>query len=771
MRPALPLLPKTQSARSRFIAWLVAGILLLNLMVFMLLSLSLYQSRQQHEALAASSVDNLSRLLEQDIRNSFFRIDLALQAVADEASRQLRSGPLDAESINAFIARQAARLPALSYLRLTDAQGNLLYGTGLRPEKQVNVSDRVFFAQHRDNPDSGLIVSKPLISYTSGKWQLVLTRRVTLADGAFGGMVPALIELEKITEKFSSLNIGRSGIINVYDDDMAMVVRYPAPGNGPPPIGRRIISAEFQNALFLHPLAGFFQATSPVDQRVRSFAYRRVGGFPFYILVGLAAEDYLAEWYKEVAKNSFLMFLFALVTVGFSWLMVLAWRRSKLAEDQIATLAFQDALTGLPNRRLMLDRLGHALAASSRNKLQGALLFIDLDNFKTINDSLGHDKGDQLLKLVAERLVDSVREEDTVARLGGDEFVILQESLSDMPEEAANQAEIMGEKILELLNQPYVLDAHEYHSSPSIGITLFSGNQTSIEELLKQADLAMYQSKMAGRNTLRFFDHEMQLIVNDRVEMVADLREAIREQQFSLHYQPQVDANRHIIGAEALLRWEHPQRGQVSPGDFIHAAEESGLIIEVGNWVLESACRQLVMWAADMRTAGLSVAVNVSARQLHQDDFVDQVLATLQQTGANPQRLKLELTESLLVSDVDRTIAKMSALKEAGIGFSLDDFGTGYSSLSYLKQLPLNQLKIDRSFVRDILVDANDLAIATMIIALSKSMGLPVIAEGVENQAQLDRLIELGCDAYQGYLFSRPMPAEALQEYLEHQLN
>ena len=452
-------------------------------------------------------------------------------------------------------------------------------------------------------------------------------------------------------------------------------------------------------------------------------------------------------------------------------MMARAWKRSKLAEDQIAILAFQDALTGLPNRRLMMDRLGHALAASSRNRLHGALLFIDLDNFKTINDSLGHDKGDQLLKMVAERLLDSVREEDTVARIGGDEFVILQESLSIMPEEAANQAEIISEKILQILNQPYVLDRHEHHCSPSIGITLFSGSKTSIEELLKQADLAMYQSKMAGRNTLRFFDQEMQLVVNDRVELVADMREAIRNQQFCLHYQPQVDANGRITGVEALLRWEHPQRGQISPVDFIRVAEESGLIIEIGNWVLETACLQLVNWSTDARTSALSMAVNVSARQIHQDDFVDQVLAILDKTGANPQRLKLELTESLLVSDMDRTITKMSALNEVGIGFSLDDFGTGYSSLSYLKQLPLNQLKIDRSFVRDILVDTNDLAIATMIIALSKSMGLPVIAEGVETQAQLDRLIEMGCDAYQGYLVSRPLPVKALAEYLDCQLS
>lgn len=746
----------------------MAGILLLNLMVFVLLALSLYDSRKQYETLAESTVDNLARLLEQDVRNSFFRIDLAIQAVADEASRQMRLGRLDAEAINAFIARQAARLPEMSYLRLTDAQGNLLYGTGLRPELKVNVADREFFIRHRENPQSGLIVSKPVVSRTSGKWQLVLTRRVSLADGSFGGMVPALIELEKISEKFLNLNIGRHGIINIYDDEMAMVVRFPEPASGPPPIGRKIITRPFENELNKNPRAGFFQATSPVDHMLRSFAYRRIGGFPFYVLVGLAAEDYLAEWRKDVAKNVVLIFLFALVTLYFAWLMAQAWRRSKQAEGQIATLAFHDPLTGLPNRRLMLDRLSHALASSRRTSRYGALLFIDLDNFKTINDTLGHDKGDQLLKLVAERLVASVRGEDTVARLGGDEFVVIQEGLSETAEQAANQAEARAEYIMQVLNQAYRLDGNEHHSSPSIGITLLGGGETTVEELLKQADLAMYQSKMAGRNTMRFFDQKMQLLVNDRVALLADLREAIRQQQFLVYYQPQVDTAGNITGAEALLRWQHPQRGVVSPDEFIHVAEDSGLIIAIGAWVLETACRQLVQWAADPRTAPFTVSVNVSARQLHQDEFVEQVLATLGTSGADPKLLKLELTESLLVSNIEATSAKMKALKAHGVGFALDDFGTGYSSLAYLKQLPLDLLKIDRSFVRDILLDANDLAIATMIIALSESMGLPVIAEGVESQAQLDCLIGIGCKAYQGYLLSPPLPQPALDDFIRH---
>lgn len=440
----------------------------------------------------------------------------------------------------------------------------------------------------------------------------------------------------------------------------------------------------------------------------------------------------------------------------------------KAAQDQITHLAFYDPLTQLPNRRLLLDRLHQALAASARSgHHHGALLFIDLDHFKTLNDTLGHDKGDLLLQQVAQRLVTCVREGDTVARLGGDEFVVMLEGLSVHPDEAATQAETSGEKILATLNQPYLLAGYENRSTPSIGVTLFGDHQTSIEELLKQADLAMYQSKTAGRNTLRFFDPKMQAMVTERAALEIDLREAVRQQQFILHYQPQVVGEGRLTGAEALVRWQHPQRGLVSPAEFIPLAEETGLILPLGHWVLETACAQLATWAAQPDTAHLFLAVNVSAKQLHQADFVDQVLAVLASTGANPHRLKLELTESLLVSHVENTIAKMAALKAHGVGFSLDDFGTGYSSLSYLKRLPLDQLKIDQGFVRDILIDPNDAAIAKMVIALAESLGLTVIAEGVEIEAQRDFLARQGCHAYQGYLFSHPLPLEVFERFVK----
>jgi diguanylate cyclase (GGDEF)-like protein/PAS domain S-box-containing protein len=440
----------------------------------------------------------------------------------------------------------------------------------------------------------------------------------------------------------------------------------------------------------------------------------------------------------------------------------------KAADDEIKHLAFFDPLTHLPNRRLLLNRLEKALAVSARTHRKGALLFIDLDNFKTLNDTRGHDIGDLLLQGVAQRLTACIREGDTVARLGGDEFVVMLEDLGESAQETAARAKTVAQKILESLNQPYELDGHRHHSTPSIGATLFTEHQSSVDELLKRADLAMYQAKAAGRNTLRFFDPEMQAAVTFRAALEADLRQGLEENQFILYYQAQVDQHGRITGAEALLRWQHPQRGLISPDDFIPLAEETGIILPLGHWVLEAACARLASWATRPEFAGLVLAINVSARQFHDADFVAQVLSVLDRSGADPKKLKLELTESLLLGDTEDVIAKMNALKARGVGFALDDFGTGYSSLSYLKRLPLDQLKIDRSFIRDILTDANDGAIAGTIVTLAQSMGLEVIAEGVETVKQKEFLAHIDCNAYQGFLFARPQPAEVFERRLTH---
>jgi diguanylate cyclase (GGDEF)-like protein/PAS domain S-box-containing protein len=431
-------------------------------------------------------------------------------------------------------------------------------------------------------------------------------------------------------------------------------------------------------------------------------------------------------------------------------------------EEEIRRLAFYDPLTALPNRRLLMDRLKQALVTSERTGQHGALMFLDLDHFKQLNDNLGHVIGDELLMQVAQRIRACVREGDSVARFGGDEFVVLLEALSLHAGEAATQAESVA-KIVVALGKPYFLREHRCSSTPSVGIVIFlEDEEETRDELIKKADAAMYQAKAAGRNTVRFFDPVMQAAAASRSAMENDIRNGIANGEFLLHYQVQVDNTGRTLGVEALVRWKHPQRGLVSPAQFIPLAEESGLILPLGQWVLQVACKQLVQWAHHPVSAQWTIAVNVSALQFAQADFVHQLFATLDETGANPHLLKLELTESMLVHDVDDIIVKMTAVKARGPSFSLDDFGTGYSSLSYLKLLPLDQLKIDQSFVQDLHSDANATSIARTVVALGHNLGLRVIAEGVETAAQRDALHSFGCDAYQGYFFGRPQPVEFL---------
>ncbi|WP_295999119.1 bifunctional diguanylate cyclase/phosphodiesterase [Rugamonas sp.] len=438
----------------------------------------------------------------------------------------------------------------------------------------------------------------------------------------------------------------------------------------------------------------------------------------------------------------------------------------KASEAEIHALAFYDKLTGLPNRQLLLNRVEHALELCRRVARPGALLVIDLDNFKAINDTRGHDKGDILLQLVAGRLRGVVRDSDTVARFGGDEFVILLEDLGVTDVEAAAGAQAIGGKVLAAFGAPFDIAGVAEYSTPSVGITIFDGGSGSVDDVLKRADMAMYQSKAGGRNGISFFDPDMQARVSARVALEADLRQALAHQEFVLHYQPQAAVDGRLCGAEALVRWQHPRRGLVPPSEFIAIAEETGLIIPLGRWVMETACRQLARWGASRATDMLEMAVNVSAYQFHRADFVETVLAVLRESGARPSRLKLELTESLLLKDVDGTIEKMKRLKQIGVGFALDDFGTGYSSLSYLHRLPLDQLKIDHTFIWDAFREGHGAAIVRIIVALGKALKMTVLAEGVETDSQFSFIVAEGCQAYQGYLLSKPLPEAALAEFI-----
>jgi diguanylate cyclase (GGDEF)-like protein/PAS domain S-box-containing protein len=437
-------------------------------------------------------------------------------------------------------------------------------------------------------------------------------------------------------------------------------------------------------------------------------------------------------------------------------------------ESQIRNLAYFDSLTGLPNRRLMMDRLGQALIASNRSLEFGALMILDLDQFKTLNDTQGHDAGDRLLIDVAQKIASSLRVIDTVSRMGGDEFLIMVEGLGSNETSAASQAEAIAEKIRTAINQRYApySGAQEHLSSASIGVTLFQGNHLGLEALLKQADMALYQSKGAGRNTIRFFNPAMQAAIESRAKMDTALRDGLRNDEFQLFYQPQMGYGGLLTGAEALLRWLPKNQPPIDPGKFIPLAEDTGFIIPLGIWVIHTACAQLKSWSQNLSTCDLMVSINISARQFREPDFVEKLFDALKLSGANPKLLRLELTESVVLEDVEIVIERMQQIKALGVTFSLDDFGTGFSSLSYLKRLPLNEVKIDRTFVRDIATDPSDEAIVRAIISMSESLGIEVIAEGVETQTQLDFLKSNGCTRYQGYLFGKPMAIQDWGDFL-----
>jgi diguanylate cyclase (GGDEF)-like protein len=438
----------------------------------------------------------------------------------------------------------------------------------------------------------------------------------------------------------------------------------------------------------------------------------------------------------------------------------------KESEETIYNLAFYDPLTHLPNRHLLLDRLQQIVLSCVRKKRFGAILFIDLDDFKTLNDTKGREIGDILLMEIAKRLQSSTHKDDTVARIGGDEFVIVLDTLDAERKQAATEAQTVAERIIATIKQPQCLKGQEYHCSASIGIALFHEQKITVEELLNHAESAVHQAKQQGRNAIRFFDPTIQAALESRVQMESWMRQALNE-QYALYYQAQVDIDGNIIGAEVLIRWLHPDRGIINPSEFIPLAEKTGLILPIGQWVLETACIQLKVWEQDKKTRHLMLSVNVSAKQFHQPDFVEQVMVVLDRTDAYPYKLKLEVTESMLIDDIEIVIDKMTALKNRGVKFSLDDFGTGFSSLAYLKRLPFNQLKIDQSFVREALTDPNDAAITRTVIALAQSMRMEVIAEGVETEAHRNFLAVNGCHLYQGYLFSKPVPLNEFEKLLK----
>ena len=873
----------------RNLAYLASGAFLLISLICAFAIIELLQMRHETEIHVATTSANFAKSMTLMFEGMVNTIDIALNDSADEFDEEIRAGKINPAKFTGYLSRQQKHLPVLPYVRATDELGNVIYGEGLTTPS-TNVADRDYFSKHRDNPNLGLFIEKPIYSRINGKWVWPFSRRLNKADGSFAGVVYAAVYVEEITKILGQIKLNKGEVIALRHSGLGSIAgRNEATATYPIQVGDEKVSKPFLEALNKNSIAGTYSSdTTKLDNLRHTLSYQRSAKYGFIVNIGTTGDTDLKEWRNQVWISGLLLLALTLTISSFAILIGRSWftqerdlaalneahdlanfgnykidlkseiirispslfrilgadmaasdmtiehwlkliksechgdmrdylkhvvsnrllvdqeykiirindsqtrwlhirgklhdnshgqpialigtvqdiTERKLAEIEIESLAYFDMLTGLPNRRLLYDRLTHALAAGARSELHGALLILDLDNFKAINDIRGHHIGDLLLKEVACRLSSSVRVGDSVARLGGDEFVILLEGLSAAITDAAHQVEKVAEKILAALNRPYLLSGNEHHSTPSIGITLFYKNQQTADELIKRADTAMYEAKAAGRNTMKFFDPAMQRSVEAQFQLENDLRIAIGQNQFQLHYQPQVDSSGAIIGAEALIRWLHPEHGMVSPVNFIPVAEKNGLILPIGQWVLEAACTQLALWAKAPASAHLTLAVNVSALQFSSPQFVAQVIAVLDQTGAHAEKLKLELTEGLLLENADEVIVKMTVLKQRGVSFSLDDFGTGYSSLSYLKRLPLDQLKIDQTFVRDILNDVNDAAIAKTVVALGQSLGLSVIAEGVETIEQRDFLLSAGCHHYQGYFFSRPITITAFEEFL-----
>ena len=672
---------------------------------------------------------------------------------------------IDLPTASISMTRTAQQNMLLRSLSLLDDKGQVLAtsdpgGKALQLNLPAGYLDRVL-AQ----PVSTLLISAPSVSFSSAESVLYLARHIHLADTSLvvavaevpitlltgimvqGVDIPGLeVTLERTSgELLASMPVQTDGTRRPHTPPLAA----PDPDGAPLHIAARL-------------------SGKPAIVVTRPLLYRGVA-----VAASLPIESALQSWRTQRnfivgAALTFVLLILAACAFAINYLARLAEARRNLAESkaEVEHLAFFDPLTGLPNRRLLMDRLQKTLESNTRNGQFGALLFLDLDRFKTLNDTMGHDVGDDLLNQVAQRLTATVRNKDTVSRLGGDEFVVMLTDLSTDSHRAVAIARRVAQKVLLSLNEPYQLGGHKHLSTPSIGATIFGSQVQSPTDVLKQADIAMYQVKAKGRNAFCFFDPKMQADITARADLENDLRVALTEGQFQLYYQSQHQLFGHVVGAEVLIRWLHPKRGMVSPGEFIPVAEDSELILPIGRWVLRTACLQLAAWRDDPARQHLLLSVNVSARQFLQASFVEEVTAVLQETGVPPESLKLELTESLVLENVEGTITKMTQLKALGVQFSVDDFGTGHSSLAYLTRLPLDQLKIDQSFVRNIGIKDTDGVIVQTIIGMARNLGLEVIAEGVETQAQQEFLALHGCTMYQGYLFGKPTPLAAFEAML-----
>lgn len=858
---------------------LAAGVLLANFFICGLVGFVIHRSEIQYRQQASVTVENLSQVIEQYLSGLVDKTDFALLSVADEFARQFKADGIDRASLDKFVQQRHFQPPNLGGLRIADRQGLVAIGTGDLSNFPISIADRPYFTRLRDNADAGLVIFGPVISRVTGKWVLILARRLDDAQGGFAGIVYSIVDVASVSQALASLDLGELGSITLYKydpshDGAGTIVARHAKGAGPDDsVGSTAMSAEFRSLLLSGQASASYHARSGLDHVLRTFYYRWVPGHPLIVVVGMADEDFLSGWRHEAIILIGLLISFALLTVTSAWALDRWWRRREAEtalaagvfhttqegimitdakgrivsanpafsqitgysaeeavgndprlfaskrhdrafftdmwrqlldfgrwqgeiwnrrkngeiylsmlnitalrsesgevqkfvavfsdvtelrhkDDQLKRMAYQDSLTGLPNRLLLADRLSQSIELAKRSGTKVALLFIDLDNFKVVNDSLGHNVGDTLLGLVAERLQSSLRRSDTIARTGGDEFVVICPDVND----AGEVAEV-AEKLIHRLAEPFWLDHTPMRIGASIGVALFPGDGEDLTTLMRAADTAMYRAKAEGRNNFRFFDASMMSAAVERLQMESALRRALSDGEFELYYQPKIDLRTgRALGSEALIRWNRKDCGLVTPMAFIPVAEEIGLICEIGDWVLMEACRQLLEWKR-LGLPPLSVAVNVSARQFSQKTFVDRIEALLAEHGLDPSLLEIELTESTVMAQPDRAVDQLLRLRAIGVNVAVDDFGTGYSSLSYLKRLPLKTIKIDRSFVHGVDNDVDNRAIVRAILGLAESLGMSVVAEGVETEGEEAHLKAAGCGIAQGYRYAKPLPA------------
>ena len=742
-------------------AWLLAiGLILAQAALF-----AWTQDREYHHTLETeyARLADAARIADESIGGSLRAIDLLLRDVGEEVGR--RGG--DAAAITDYMATRARAFPEVRTVLATNAEGVITATT--RPVLLGwDIHDRPYYTDVREDPDRERIRFSPLTLARPTNVNVVFaSRALPSRDGRWAGLASASLELKLFGELLASVRPGdASATVVLVGRDARIVSRVPEPERF---VGFSLAKGgAFEQHMATGRKLSFHRVVTLTDRIEKIAAVRTVADGSFVLIVAKSVSEALAPWRARAINQGVAALVFSLAVLALAWLAIRhhgkeiqARAAAETAEERAEFLVYHDILTGLPNRALAGDRMKVAMAYADRANSQSALLFLDIDNFKTINDTAGHQFGDALLKEVAGRLSECVRGTDTVSRHGGDEFLVV---VADEPNPDAVSA--VAEKILRRLAEPFEIQGRTVSVSVSIGIAVYPVDGRDFETLLRKVDTAMYHAKEIGRNTYRFFDQGMNTGSEEHLRLRHGLLRALERQEFVLHYQPQIDlGSGEVVGAEALIRWNHPEFGMVPPGRFIPVAEDNGLIVPIGEWVLAEACRQTVAWQRD-GLSSLVVAVNLSALQVKRGNLERSVAAALAASGLDPACLELELTESILIKDVDTVLATVNRLKALGLKLSIDDFGTGYSSLAYLKRFRVDKLKIDQSFVRDLMSDPDDAAIVRTIIQMARSLNLRTTAEGVEDQATLDHLRLLGCDEAQGYHLARPMPAEAFADYV-----